>query len=140
MLNVYGKEVLDQSLEYRATMFQSVCLENLGNGQFEIHELPRLAQLSSINDIVVKDFDLDGNKDLVIAGNMYGSEVETTRNDSSIGMYLKGDGSFNFQAIPQLKSGLNLPYDVKEMKPIKLLNGNGIIIGINDDPIKIIAY
>ena len=137
---VYGEDLLNQSLEYKVEMFQSVCLENMGNGEFDIHELPVQAQVSSINDIIVIDVDKDGRKDLIIAGNMYGSEVETSRNDAGVGLFLKGNGDCSFQAIPMWESGLSLPYDVKELKSIQLKTGKGILVGVNDGPVRIAKF
>jgi len=137
---IYGADRLNQSLEYKAEMFQSLCLENLGNGEFDIHELPMQAQVSSINGIIVKDVDKDGIKDLIIAGNMYGSEIETPRNDAGVGLFLKGKGDCSFQAVPMCESGLSLPYDVKELKEIKLKEGTGILAGVNDGPARIVKF
>ena len=138
LIEVYGSNSLNQSLEYKANTFGSICLENLGNGKFKIHELPMMAQLSSINGIVVDDIDGDGIKDMVIAGNMYGSEVETPRNDASIGLFLKGQGDCTFRDIAMSESGLALPYDVKELKSISIQGEKHLLVGVNDGPIKII--
>lgn len=140
LVDVYSSDLLSQSLEYKANTFSSICLENLGNGNFKTHELPRLAQLSSINDIVIEDVDLDGNNDVIIAGNMYGSEIETPRNDASIGLFLRGNGNCTFKALTMQDSGLSLPYDVKELKPINIKGKKHIIIGINDEPIRVLKY
>ena len=74
---------LENALHYEAKMFESIILQNDG-GQFSIKKLPTETQLSTINGIVVDDFDKDGKTDVVIAGNMFGSEPETTRADASI--------------------------------------------------------
>ena len=140
LIDVYGSNSLKQSLEYEANTFSSICLENLGNGKFKIHELPRMAQLSSINGIVIDDIDKDGIKDIVIAGNMYGSEIETTRNDASVGLFLKGNGDCTFTEVAMPQSGLALPYDVKELKTITINGKKHMIVGVNDGPIKIIKY
>ncbi len=136
---VYGTDFLNQSLEYKAQMFQSICLENLGNSRFKVHRLPRMAQISSVNDIIVLDADHDGKKDLVLAGNMYGSEVETPRNDAGVGIYLKGNGDFSFEAFSMEKSGISLPYDVKELRKLKINGKDYILVGTNNGPVKIIA-
>ncbi|MCG2461498.1 CRTAC1 family protein [Flavobacteriaceae bacterium F89] len=140
LTEVYGADQLNGSLEYKAHMFQSIALENLGNGKFKIHELPVEAQVSSINDFVVMDVDKDGVLDLILAGNMYGSEVETPRNDAGIGLFLKGNGNCSFKAIPMTESGLSLPYDVKELKSIKLGPDRAMVVGINNGPLKIIKF
>ena len=140
LIDVYGEDLLNQSLEYKAQMFESICLENLGKGSFRVHELPILAQLSSINGILIEDIDLDGKLDIVIAGNMYGSEVETPRNDASVGLYLKGNGDCSFKSIPMKYSGLSLPYDVKDLKLINIDKKRHFLVGVNDGPIRIIKY
>jgi hypothetical protein len=119
-------------------MFESVVLVNNGNGKFDIKPLPNEAQISSINDILVTDLDQDNDLDLIIAGNMYGSEIETPRNDAGIGLYLKGNGDGTFQPVPMTESGLYLPYDVKMLKIIKLGNGYGMLVGVNDGPVRLI--
>ncbi|GAA3584574.1 VCBS repeat-containing protein [Snuella lapsa] len=140
LIDVYSSDLLNQSLEYKAKTFSSICLENLGNGSFNIHELPRLAQLSSINDIIIEDIDNDGKKDVVVAGNLYGSEVETPRNDSSVGLFLKGKGNCTFTQVDMQNSGLSLPYDVKELKTITIKGEKHILVGVNDGPVRIIKY
>ena len=52
--------------------------------------LPNEAQLSSINDILIDDYDQDGHADLLVAGNLYTSEIETPRNDAGMGLLLRG--------------------------------------------------
>ena len=86
--DVYAKVALDNSLHYQVKSFASVYLENR-SGKMVSHNLPNVAQLSSINQILVQDFDNDGNLDVLIAGNLYNSEVETPRNDASHGLFFK---------------------------------------------------
>ena len=93
--DVYTKQDLENSLHYQVKSFASVYLENR-NGTFVVHQLPSEAQLSSINQILVDDFDRDGNLDALVAGNLYWSEVETPRNDAGTGLLLKGNGKGSF--------------------------------------------
>lgn len=140
LIDVYGTKALSKSLEYKAELFSSICLENLGGGKFKAHKLPRLAQLSSINDIIVDDVDRDGKKDIIVAGNMYGSEVETPRNDAGVGLFLKGNGDCSFKQVTMQESGLSLPFDVKELKSIIIDKSKHIVVGANNGPLKIIKY
>lgn len=136
---VYGEEELKDALHYQAKVFTSSYMENLGNGQFKISALPNLAQLSSINKTLIEDYDGDGNLDCVIAGNLYESEIETTRNDSSIGLFLKGDGLGNFKAISRLESGFFAPGDVKDMLPVSAKDHSKfIIVASNRDKLEVI--
>ncbi|GAA3605592.1 VCBS repeat-containing protein [Flavivirga amylovorans] len=139
---VYGKGALSNAeIHYKAQTFASSYIENLGTGKFKLTKLPNEAQFSSVNRIITDDIDNDGFKDVLIAGNLYASEIETPRNDSSIGTYLKGDGHGNFLPVPNKKCGLFIRGDVKDLTSINI-GGHKYIIAVknNDYPqfIKII--
>jgi len=53
-----------------------------GGGKFSSHPLPNLAQISPVRGIIAHDVDADGNLDLVLAGNLYDAEANTTRADA----------------------------------------------------------
>lgn len=109
---VYGISALSRAINYEAYQFASICLENKG-GKLIPHLLPREAQFSSINDILIDDFNGDGHADLIVAGNLFGSEVETARNDASLGLLLQGKGNFQFTPIPMTESGIAFPAEIK---------------------------
>ncbi len=136
--DIYTQEDLKAGLHYKAWSFASIYLENLGTEDFKIHRLPNEVQISSINGIVVDDFDDDGHLDLAIAGNLFGSEVETTRNDASYGSILTGDGKGEFAPLPYSKSGLFLGGDVKDFTKIKTSKGVGLLVGNNSAPVQLI--
>ena len=133
--DVYTEPALENSLHYFSKTFSSVYLENTGNS-FNMSKLPPLTQLSSINKILKKDIDKDGYIDIVVSGNMYNSEVETPRNDASVGVYLKFTPDFGFEAVPTQKSGLFINGDVKDMEFISFNENEYIISAKNDDLIE----
>lgn len=137
LVDVYTEQDLSKSLHYQAKTFASSYLENK-NGSFVVHQLPNMAQLSSINQIIVEDIDKDDYLDIVVAGNLYSSEVETPRNDAGIGMFLKGDGQGGFTPVANRKSGLYIPGDVKDMARIKIKQLDFILAAKNDDFIQFI--
>lgn len=138
LIDVYG-EALNTALYYDAKTFATTCFINEGNGKFSMKELPDEVQRSSINSILTIDLNKDGFKDLLVAGNLYGSEIETPRNDAGIGSFLVNNEGKGFEAIPKYESGLNLPYDVKDLKLIRLANDQvGILAMCNDAPLRLI--
>lgn len=137
---VYGEEDLSAALHYTATDFRSAILVNKGDLFFEIKYLPNEAQLSSINDIIIQDLNQDNIMDLIIAGNLYTSEIETPRNDAGQGLVLLGKGNCDFEAIPSAKSGLYLPKDSKKLKILNTVNGQMLISANNDDYLSIFQY
>jgi enediyne biosynthesis protein E4 len=138
--DVYGAENLKKALNYTATNFANCYLENKGNGTFAIHPLPNLAQISAVNSIISEDVNGDGNLDLIIAGNLYGSEVETPRNDAGLGLYLRGDGAGHFEPVPARESGLLIRGDVREIAMIRLGKNKdrGIIVAKNNSLMQVI--
>lgn len=137
LVDVYGKEKLDKALHLKAKTFASVYLENLGNGEFNSLQLPNQAQLSSINDILIIDYNNDDLKDILVAGNMYQSEVETTRNDASYGLLLKNKGKNDFKPITTLQSGIAIKGMVKGIKILQQNNKEKIIVIKNNDSINV---
>ncbi len=128
---VYSKKLLASALHYQVKSFASIYLENR-DGKFVIHELPKAAQTSSINKIIVDDYDNDGLPDLLVAGNLFMSEVETPRNDAGYGLYLKGNGKGRFEHFPANKSGFFVPGDVKDMD-VLTVNGTKYILAVKNN-------
>ncbi len=135
---IYSDQDLEASLHYQAHTFASSYIENQGNGRFEVRPLPNQVQLSSINAMVPGDFNGDGHLDVLAAGNLYGAEVETTRNDAGYGNLLVGDGNGNFEAVPYQNSGIYLPHDTKNMSKLQTTYGPLIVVANNQDYIKIL--
>jgi hypothetical protein len=95
------------------------------------------AQLSTVNGILVQDFDGDGITDLLLAGNKFDVEVETTAADASPGVFLKGKGGFSFTALKPLQSGFFVPYNVKDLKAVPMANGQAILVSSNNDSLRL---
>jgi hypothetical protein len=136
--DVYTEKFLEEALHYQVTSFASVYLENTGKG-FISHKLPNLAQLSSINQILVGDYNRDSFLDVIVAGNLYSSEVETPRNDASNGLYLKGNGKGQFTPVTNRESGWFTPGDVKDMAPIEINGKNYVLVARNSARLQLIG-
>ncbi len=137
LVDVYGEEELEASLHYQVNTFATSYIENKGDA-FVLHKLPNEVQLSNINQILVKDFNNDGNLDLVTAGNLYGSEIETPRNDAGTGVFLAGNGQGAFASYSIQESGFYVPKDVKDLALIKVGDKQMIIVSNNNDILKFI--
>jgi hypothetical protein len=111
------------ALQLKSNTSQSCYIRNDGNGKFTMIPLPNQAQISAINGMVVDDFDGDGNLDVMINGNDYGTEVGVGRYDALNGLMLKGDGKGGFTAQSIMQSGIYIPGDGKAL--VKLQNNKG---------------
>ena len=119
LVDVYSPEQLENALHYEATTFASQVFLNQ-DGQFTAQPLPRYAQASSINAIVLEDVNNDSYIDLIVAGNQYDSEVETPRNDASMGLVLIGNGQGQFSALPPESSGIEIPGETQKIVPLTI--------------------
>jgi len=107
----------------KANMLQSCYLRNEGNGKFTMIPLPKEAQFSAINGMIVDDFDGDGNLDLLMSGNDYSTSVGIGQYDAFYGLLLTGDGMGAFKPLSILQSGVCIPSDGKAL--VKLTGAKG---------------
>ncbi|MGL1889957.1 MAG: hypothetical protein OCD76_25820, partial [Reichenbachiella sp.] len=120
---------------YEVNSFASGYFENTENG-FKSIPLPKSVQVSCINSMVSKDLNGDGNLDLILGGNNYGVEVETTRNDASYGAILFGDGNGEFVSRPYSETGFFVTGEVRQLKIVSTTKGEVIIAGINNENVE----
>jgi hypothetical protein len=130
--DIYGDNKLESALHEQVKTFSSTVFLNRSDG-FESIPLPNLAQISPIMGIEILDINRDGILDIIAAGNMYNTEVETPRYDAGNGVVLLGDGKGQFRALPVHESGLNAPKNVKDIALVKSGGeGNYLIIANNN--------
>jgi enediyne biosynthesis protein E4 len=133
---ILGAEEMKTALHYQAHLFSTVIFVN-DKGNFTVKKLPVEAQLSTVNGIIVKDFDGDGKKDMLIAGNKFDVEVETTPADASPGVFLKGMGNLEFRSYKPFESGFFVPYNVKDIQPVKTGDQWAILVSSNNDRLRV---
>jgi hypothetical protein len=107
----------------QAFLFSSMVFIN-EKGKFILKKLPLEAQFSTVNGILVSDFDHDGKK-------------ETTAADASPGLFMKGDGKGNFVSTKPLESGFFIPYNVKDVEMIKTKTGIIVFVTSNNDSLRV---
>jgi enediyne biosynthesis protein E4 len=119
---------------------QSVYLENLGNGKFQLHNLPIRAQFAPIFGMMAEDLNHDGNLDLVTIGNFYGTEVVIGRYDASIGLTLFGNGKGGFTPVSVKESGVCVYGDAKALSRIESVGNKSLVLASqNGDSLKIFS-
>jgi hypothetical protein len=138
MDDILSPEQRKGALRLKANTLQSCYLRNDGNGKFMMTPLPKLAQISTLNGMAVDDFDGDGNADIIINGNDYGTDVSVGRYDALNGLMLQGDGKGNFKPMPILKSGIYIPGNGKALVKLRGSNGQYLIAASqNKDSLKL---
>jgi len=139
MSEAFGKAQLKPALHYTADNFASVFLHNDGGGKFSSHVLPNLSQISPIRGIIAHDVDADGNLDLIVAGNLYDAEANTTRADAGNGLWLKGDGKGYFKPVSPIESGFLAPRDVAGLALINTARGKAVLVSNVADSLQVFA-
>ncbi len=132
---ILGSDIKN-AIHHSARLFSSVIMIN-DNGKFTIRKLPVDAQLSTANDIIVEDFDGDGKKDILLAGNKFDVEVETTPADASPGLFLKGMGDFTFNCMKSTESGFFVPYNVKDLQVLHGKGKTSVVVSVNNDMLRV---
>ena len=134
--DIYGDK-LNEGIVYKATYFASAILKN-EKGTFQFQAFENKAQLSSVNKILIDDFNKDATKDILLLGNLYGSEVETPRNDASYGALLVGNNLNNYKILNNSKTNLWANGDIKDAAFITIGNTKAILLARNNDKLSII--
>jgi hypothetical protein len=93
--------------EVNISTLDSIVLLNRGD-RLVVRALPVEAQLSPVFGIVVADLDGDGNQDLFLAQNFFGTSTAESRQDAGSGLWLRGDGAGGFTAVPPGESGVTV--------------------------------
>jgi hypothetical protein len=127
MDSVITPKMREGAIRLKVNYLQSCYLRNDGGGKFTALPLPIEAQMSELCGITVDDFDGDGNLDVAMSGNDYGTEVATGRYDAFNGLVLKGDGKGGFKPLSILQSGLYIPGDGKALVKLRGAKGNYLL-------------
>ena len=113
-------------------------MRNDGGGKFTMIPLPNLAQVSVVNGMVVDDFDDDGNLDVLLNGNDFGTAVGIGRYDASYGLLLKGDGTGGFTPLSISQSGICIPGNGKALVKLRSAAGDYLVAASqNKDVLKV---
>ncbi|MFT7073875.1 MAG: hypothetical protein ACJAX3_002875 [Patiriisocius sp.] len=138
MKDIYGEEKLKDAYKLTAHLFESVYVENLGNGDFKIKKLPNIGQTGPTLSFVTNDFNNDGFLDIMGVGAIYDAEVETIRYDSNYGYVLLGDGKGNFVHSKEYDPFIDS--DSKDMTEINIKGKAHYVVVSNNAPLEIFTF
>ena len=138
MEEIFPPEKREGAIRLKANMLQSCFIQNDGAGKFTMIPLPKEAQISTLNGMLADDFDGDGNLDVLINGNDFGTEVSIGRYDALNGLLLKGNGSGGFSPLSIQQSGIYIPGNGKALVKLSGSSGNYLVAASqNKDALKL---
>ena len=125
--DIFTAEELQGAKRLKANYLKTGYFESSANGKFVEKTLPIQVQFAPVYTITTLDYNGDGNKDLLLCGNIYQSRIRFGKYDANHGVLLKGNGKGNFEYVPEAISGLAIKGDVRSVVALK----NTLLIGIN---------
>ncbi len=134
---LFSADELKDALILEVNKFASIYLENKGNKQFNIKNLPEEAQVSKIFSFSTNDVDGDGAMDIMLGGNFYGVSTYQGRYDASYGLILKGNGKGAFKPVLPTLSGFLLNGEVRDIKSLKIAGGEIFLVATNNAPLQV---
>lgn len=136
LINILPEDKVDEAVVYEIKSFESIILIN-NNDSFVKQPLPNAAQISPIKSSLVKDVNNDGITDVLVVGNHYGVEVETTRYDAGHGTVLLGTKEGRLEALSARNSGFYVPHDSRDLTQITIKGENTLVVSNNNSTLKI---
>ena len=124
---------LEDAYEGNLYTLASCIFVNREGKKFESQRLPEVAQLSTVNDLLIEDLNLDSFDDLILIGNNYSQETLFGMYDASIGCILLGDGNLHWRSLPSTETGFVSNKDAKMIKLLQSGSGRKVIISNNND-------
>lgn len=141
MDDLFEEDELSTAKLFEVNTFASVYLENKGNREFAVHELPSEAQFAPIYAISVMDADGDGKLDILCGGNLYGVSTYQGQYDASYGWMLKGNGKGGFTTLWPAQSGWLVDGELRDIQPISVAvrrsgSKKGILVARNNQAVQ----
>lgn len=116
----------------QANNLATTCFLSDDKGKLHSSSLPLQVQFSPVYTITTLDYDHDGNKDMLLCGNINRARLRFGKYDANYGILLKGDDKGHFTYIPQMQSGFKLWGDVRSVIEVN----HTLLFGINQQGIK----
>lgn len=140
MEEIFGDK-LENSLALEVNQFESVVLIGNAEGNFDIKLLPAIAQSFPLLSAVSRDVDNDGLQDLILAGNIYNTEVETPRWDGGKGIILRSLGNGQYRPLTVEESGIYVSGNVKSLKWVTTQGDKDLLLAIrNNGPLSVFQF
>lgn len=130
--DVFKSDELKNATHLEANTLKTTLFIRDNNNKFQEKELPIEVQAAPIFAITTIDFNKDGKKDLILAGNINHARLKFGKYDANFGLLLRGDGQGGFSTIPQREAGFALKGDVRSVLVLKDL----LIFGVNQVALK----
>lgn len=135
MDELFPKEIIDETEKVFVYNLASVYLKNKNGKEFILNDLPFDAQVSTVNSILVDDFNNDNVKDFIVGGNSTKIKPEYGINNANFSKMFIGtkDG---FYPLNSNDSGLKIYGEIRDIQKLKHKEIINYIFAINNSNLK----
>lgn len=124
---------LSEAMKLEVVELKSAVWLNEDGKAFSRRDLPELAQMSTVNDVLVTDINHDKNNDLILIGNNYAQETMFGMYDASIGTILLGNENQDWVTLDNHKLNFLADGDARRILALKASGDKEIIVVFNND-------
>jgi hypothetical protein len=136
--SIFSKSRRQKAKKHQIYNLSSSYIENLGNGTFKLHTLPEMVQWSTMQTLLVDDFNDDGYPDVLTAGNLYEVNTQFSRLDASHGVLLLNDKKGGFKTSIDINKSFNISGPARSLNTIKIDNTLYYLVGVNNDSLQML--
>ena len=135
MEELFPKEIIDETEKIFVYNLASVYLKNKNGKELILSELPFDAQISTVNSILVDDFNNDNVKDFIIGGNSTKIKPEYGINNANFSKMFIGTKE-GFYPLKSEDSGLKIYGEIRDIQKLKHKEIINYIFAINNSNLK----
>ncbi len=132
MKQIFTEEELKGAGIVTANTLATSCFLSTRGTSMDKIELPLQAQFSPVFTITALDHNRDGNKDLLLCGNINRARLRFGKMDANYGILLEAGDKGDFRYVPQYSSGFQLWGDVRSVIELNDI----LYFGINQSNVK----
>ena len=125
---LFPEDILETGFQKSVYELSTCYFENLGNGKFKKHPLPKIAQVSTVQDIFIEN---NPRKSIILVGNNYEISTQLGRMDASHGLILYPSTNDVFKT--QDYNYLGVSGAARSIEKIKIKNKENYVISRNND-------
>ncbi len=139
MEQIFTAEQLATALIHQAYVMETSVFWN-EKGKFVKQALPTEAQWAPIYGLLIDDVNKDGKQDILLGGNLYRAKPQTGIYAGTYGVMLQGNGNQQFSAVKYKESGFYVKGEIRDLKKLNYQDSRLLLVGRNNDSLKIFEY
>ncbi|MEC7415249.1 MAG: VCBS repeat-containing protein, partial [Bacteroidota bacterium] len=133
--NIFDQKLLNQSDIHTVNTLETSIYIKKNGFEFQKINIPKETQFSPVYSINSHDFDNDGDKDILLGGNLYDVKPEIGIYDASYGLYLENLGNLKFKYHRDGK-GFFVKGEIRDI----LISGKNVFVSINNEEMEVFKF